>query len=102
MKKDLPVDRIGKTRAVRHHQKAASGSSDEIARKSENVIRGRFIEIAGGFVGQQKKRLDRQRAADGHSLLLTARQLLRISPQQVAKPPPVGALRLPGGIVADG
>ncbi len=51
----MTVERGGEPRRVGDHQKAAAGLRDEIARQCENVIRGRLIEIAGGFVGEQKR-----------------------------------------------
>ena len=102
MQSDLPIERGGKPRAVRHHQEAAAGTLDQIARQRENVIGGRLVEIAGGLVGKQKQRLDRQRAADRHPLLLTARQLLGVALEQAAEPEPLDQFAMPGGIVSAG
>ena len=53
--------------------------ADQIAGEAENLIRRRLVEISGGLVGEQEKRLYRQCAADGDALLLTAGQLLGIA-----------------------
>jgi hypothetical protein len=76
---NLPIQRGGETHTVGDHQKTASGSPDQIAGETENVVRGRLIEISGGLVGEQEKRLYRQCAADGDTLLLSAGQLLGIA-----------------------
>ncbi len=85
MQIDLSVKRGGETRAVGHHQEAAAGSLNQIARKRENLIRGGLIEVAGGLVGEQKQWFYRQRAADRDPLLLAAGQLFGIAPEQTAE-----------------
>src|ERR1700730_2303904 len=69
---DMTVERGRQPRRVGDHQKAATGLRDQIAGQGQNIVRGRLIEIAGGFVGEQKHWLDRKRAADRDPLLLTA------------------------------
>src|SRR5260370_16894343 len=91
----LAVERGGKARAVGHHQEAAAGSLDQIARERENVIRGCLVEVAGGLVGEQKQRFCRQRAADRDPLLLAAGQLLRIALEQTAEPEPLHPFPMP-------
>ena len=78
----LPIERPGQPRRMRHHQEAAAGTLHQIARKREDVIRGGLVKIAGGLIGEQKQRLYRQRAADRNPLLLTARQLFGVAPEQ--------------------
>src|SRR5450759_4144869 len=99
---DLAVERGGEARAVGYHQEAAAGSRDQIARQSENVIRRRLVEIAGGLVGEKKQRLHRQRTADRDPLLLAAGQLLGIAVEQAAKSEPLHELAMPGGIMTAG
>ena len=48
----------------------------EILDEREDLATGLGIEIAGRLVGQQDRRIDRQRSRDRHALALTARQLL--------------------------
>ena len=98
----MTVERGRQPRRVSYHQKAAAGLRDQIAGERENVICGRLIEIAGGFVGEQKQRPDRQRAADRDPLLLAAGQLLGIAVQKAAEPQSFHQLGMPGRIVAAG
>jgi hypothetical protein len=76
---NLPVQRSGETHTMGGHQETASGSFDQIAGEIENVVCRRLIEVSGGLVGEQKKRLYRQCATDGDALLLAAGQLLGIA-----------------------
>ncbi len=99
MQIDLSVKRGGETRAVGHHQEAAAGSLDQIARERENLIRGCLVEVAGGLVGEQKQRFCRQRPADRDPLLLASGQLFGIALEQPAKPEPLHQFAVPGGIV---
>ena len=69
----MTVERGCQPRTMGHHQKAAAGPCDQIARERENVIGGRLVEIAGGLIGEQEHGLYRQRAADRDSLLLSTR-----------------------------
>src|ERR1700687_2602338 len=94
----LAIERGGEARAVGHHQEAAAGSLNQIAREREKVIRRRLVEIAGGLVGEKKQRFCRQRAADRDPLLLAAGQLLGITMQQIAEPEPLHEFGMPGGI----
>ena len=48
----------------------------EIVNQRENVVAGAGVEVAGGLVGQDDRRVDRQRARNGDALPLAARQLL--------------------------
>ena len=68
----MTVERGGEPRRMSYHQKAAAGLRDQISGERENVVRGCFIEIAGGFVREQKQWSHRQRAADRNALLLAA------------------------------
>ena len=47
---------------------------------------GRLVEIAGRLVGDEDRRLGRQRARERHALLLAAGQLRRIVVQPLASP----------------
>ena len=85
-----------------YHQEGAAGSLDQVARKSEHVVRGRLVEIAGGLVSKQEQRPCRQGAADCDALLLAARQLLGITFEQTAEPEPLHQLATPGRSVPAG
>ena len=50
----------------------------ELADQRKDSIGIGAIEVPGGFVGQQKIRLHRQRARYRNSLLLATRKLVRI------------------------
>lgn len=69
----MTVERAGQMQAVRHHQEAAAGARDEVARQRQHVVGGGFIEIAGGLVREQQRWFRRQRPADRDPLLLSAR-----------------------------
>jgi hypothetical protein len=102
MKTDLAVERGGETRTVGHHQEAAAGSLNQIAREGENVIGGCLVEVAGGLVGKQKQRFYRERPADRDPLLLATGQLFGLALEQPAEPEPLHQFAVPGGIVTGG
>jgi hypothetical protein len=47
------------------------------AHQREHLVGRGGVEVAGGLVGQHQRRLQHQRAGDGHALLHAARQLAR-------------------------
>src|SRR5258708_17665820 len=98
----LAIECGGEARAVGHHQEAAAGSRDQIAREREKVIRRRLVEIAGGLVGEQKQWFCRQRTADRDPLLLATGELFGIAMQQIAEPEPLHEVDMPGGVVPPG
>src|SRR6185437_8278815 len=102
MQRDRPVQRRGEPGTVGHHQKAAAGARDEIARQRQHVIGSRFIEIAGRLVGKQEQRPGRERPADRDPLLLTAGELLRVASEQFAQSQPLHELGVPDGIMLAG
>ena len=57
----------------------------QIANQRENLLAGVRVEIAGRLVGEQDRRIDRQRARDRDALALAAGQLLRQVLQAVAE-----------------
>src|SRR3954469_9324114 len=99
MQRDLPVEGRRKPRPVRYHQESAPGSLNQIARKRQNVIRGRLVEIAGRFVGEQKQRSDRKSTTDRDPLLLTPRQLLGVALEQPGKPEAIHQFAMPRRIM---
>ena len=72
-----------------------------VRRQGEHVGGGRGVEVAGGFVGQDQRRLGDQRPGDGDPLLLAAGQLAgpvldpvgEADPVQGAPAPAPGARR---------
>src|SRR3954454_16298446 len=102
MESYLPVERGGQPCRVRHHQKAAAGSFNQIARQRENVVRGCLVKIAGGLVGEQKQRPYRKRATDCDPLRPPSRQWLGVALEQSAEPKPFYQFAMPGGIVTAG
>ncbi|MGY4342223.1 hypothetical protein ACVWW3_007129 [Bradyrhizobium sp. LM2.9] len=72
MQDDLAIECRSQMQAVRHHQEAAAGARDEIARQGQHVLGGGLVEIAGRLVRQQQRGLCRQRTADRDPLLLPA------------------------------
>src|SRR4029077_5737327 len=99
---DMTVERAGKPQRVGDHQQAAAGSRDQLAGEREHAVRGRFIQIARGFVREQEQWSHRQRAPDRDPLLLAARQLLGIAVGEPAKCQSLRELGLPGRIVTAG
>ena len=67
----------------------AAEAGVEVADEREDLVAGLRVEIAGRLVGEQDRRIDRQRARDGDALALAARQL-------------VGQMRRGGGRAAPG
>jgi len=98
MQRNVAIERRSQMQAVRHHQEAAAGARHEVSRQRQNVIRGRFIEIACRLIREQQQRLDRERAADRDPLLLATGQLLRVALQKIAEPEPFHKLFVPDGI----
>ena len=57
----------------------------QIANQREDLVAGRGVEVAGRFVGEQDRRIDRQRAGDRDALALAARELVGQVLQAVAE-----------------
>ena len=57
----------------------------QIADEREDLVAGVRVEVAGRLVGQDDRRVDRQRARDGHPLALAAGQLVRQVIQAMAE-----------------
>ncbi len=95
---NAPVEQVREPHAVRDHQEAAAGACHEAGHQLHHLVRGRLVQIAGRFVGQQQRRLVRERAADGDALLLPAGQLLGIAIEQIGEAEPFGELDLPCGV----
>ena len=51
-----------------------------------HFVAGRRVEVAGGLVGEQERRLRDQRAGNGHALLLAAGELVGMMVRAVGEP----------------
>ena len=63
-------------RIVRHDQNGRVQPLVQIVNQPQNFRAGVRVEIAGRLVGQQHRRIERQRARDGHALPLAAGKLV--------------------------
>ena len=76
--RDRDVGAGRQLRIVRHqHQRRLAGAVDAEQQLDDRVAGG-GIEVAGGLVGEQQRRIVGQRAGDGDALLLAAGELRRI------------------------
>ena len=57
-----------------------------------DALAGGGVEVAGGLVGEQQRRLEHQRAGQRHPLRLAARQLARAVVDAGAQPHPLEQL----------
>ena len=58
----------------------------DVEQQVHDVAAGGRVEIARRFVGQDDRRIVRERAGDGNALLLAARQLRRIVMRAIGQP----------------
>ncbi len=86
-----PVREIANGLRVRHDKNRVSGGM-QFAQQIQDDGLVRFIEIAGGFVGQNQLWMVDQRARDGHALLLSAGKLRGNMVQPVAQARRAGAI----------
>jgi hypothetical protein len=56
-------------------QRGDALGADHVPQQPHDLLAGLLIQLAGRLIGQQQARPDRQRAGDGHPLLLPAGQL---------------------------
>ncbi len=70
---DGPLAAFGDRRVVRHDQDSRAQALMQIVNQFQNLEAGGRIQIARRFVGQQNRRIDAQRAGDGHTLPLASR-----------------------------
>src|SRR6185503_21359082 len=54
--------------------------------QQQDLVAGGAVEVAGRLVANQERRVGDNSSRDGHALLLTARQLLRLVPAAVREP----------------
>ena len=69
---------FGGLRIVRDHHDGLAVFAVELLQKSQHVLGRLTIQIAGGLVAHQKRRIGNDGAGDGHALLLAAGQLARL------------------------
>src|SRR5207237_1134303 len=73
-------------RVVGHHQRGLSVISHEAVQEIQDLVRALAVEVAGGLVAEQKRRIGHDRARDADALLLSAGVLSRIVLHPVAQP----------------
>ena len=85
---------MGVQRDVRlvRHQDDGVAALVQPREKRHDFIAGRGVEISGGFVGQQDRRMVHQRASDGHALALSAGKLVGLVHHAVRRDPLARAL----------
>src|ERR1700694_2240282 len=76
---------IGRMRIVRHHDDGLAVLAVERLKQVENSVAGLAIEVAGGLVAQEQRRIGHNRARDADALLLAARELPRIVLRAIGK-----------------
>src|SRR5690242_10006450 len=64
-------------RVVGDHHDGLAEVVDRLAHEGEDLRTRARVEVAGGLVGEDDRRLAQQRTADGDALLLTTRELGR-------------------------
>ena len=74
--RDRPAAALGDVHVVRHDHDGRAEPGVQIADQREDLLAGVRVEIAGRFVGEQNRRIDRQRARDRDALALAAGQFL--------------------------
>ena len=73
---DAAAGVAGDVHVVRDHEDGVAGLV-EFAKNIDDDLFVGFVEIAGGFVGQDKLRLIDERTGDGDALLFTAGKFCR-------------------------
>src|SRR5438445_6843070 len=73
-------------RVVGDHQRGLSVISHEAVQEIQDLVGALAVEVAGGLVAEQKRRIGHDRARDADALLLSAGELSRIVMHPVAQP----------------
>ena len=83
---------------MRHHDDRAWLIINQAAQQVQNIFTGLAVQITGGFIGQQERRVIDQGAGDGDTLLLPAREFIGAMRGAIAQADGVQNLRggLPG------
>ena len=68
----------GQLRIVRHEHERRAARPVHLEQQVDDVAARRAVEVAGRLVGQQDRRVVRERPRDRHALLLAARELRRV------------------------
>ena len=69
---------LGRLRIVRHHDDRLADFAVETLEQLQDLLGRRAIEVAGGLVGDDQRRIADQRAGDRDALLLAAGELVRV------------------------
>ena len=77
---------LGGVRVVRHHDDGLLELPVEPLEQVEDLVGRLAVEVAGGLVGEQQRRVGDDRARDRDALLLAARELARVVVEAVAEP----------------
>ena len=77
MQRDDTVHALRQGEVMRCDQRRRAARADQPDELGEHLRCGRFVEVAGRFVGEHQHRFIGQRAGNGDALLLAARQLRR-------------------------
>ena len=87
-------------RIVRHEHQRRLARAVDVEQQLDDLVAGGAVEIAGRLVGEQDRRIVRQRARDRDALLLAARELRRIVMAALgrARPPRAAPSRAPRGL----
>ena len=82
---------------VRDHQHRRSQPVVQIVDQLQDLRAGLRIQIAGGLIGQQNRRINAQRACDRHALALAAGEFVGqvIQARRSAGPSPAAPARVP-------
>ena len=67
-----------------HHQRRQTQLDDQFAQKDPRLFPQLSVEVRQGFIQQNDRRVIYQRPADGHALLLSSGELMRVA---IAKMP---------------
>ena len=73
---------------VRDEHERAAATLVHVHEQVDDLVAGHAVEIPRRLVGQQNRRIVRERARDRHSLLLAARQLRRVVPRAIGQTRP--------------
>ncbi len=92
---DYPLGVSGHLGVVGHHDDGDAVLGIELLEHLEHLFAGPRIQVAGGLVGKEHRRVVDQRSGDGDPLLLTAGELRGLVVQPVGQPHPAKHLRGP-------
>jgi hypothetical protein len=78
-----PIGGVGYAVVVRdYHHRLASAAGD-LLQDANHLVTGSGVQVCGGLVGKQQRRIVDERSGDGSALLLTAGELLGQSMERV-------------------